>query len=349
MWPRAKEQWGYMAERNEHNTLIIAEAGVNHNGSLETAKQLARIAQEAGADVVKYQVFKSEELVSKNAEKADYQKQSTGGDESQLEMLKKLELGLDEFVELKHYCDSIDIEFCATAFDEASARFLVDDIGISFVKIPSGDLNNYPYLVQAASFGLPVIMSCGMATLSEIVEALDTLKKNGAGKITLLHCNTQYPTPYEDVNLRVLEELSDKLKIDVGYSDHTSGIEVSIAAVALGAKVIEKHFTLDKSMEGPDHAASLDPAELREMVSSIRHIESALGSSGKVVTASEEANRIVARRSIVAKCDIEAGERFSEDNLTTKRPGDGLDPMLWPKIIGSVAPRPFKADEKILL
>ena len=331
-----------MAEKNARHTLMIAEVGVNHNGDLGLAKQLATVAKEAGADVVKFQAFKSEALVSKQAEKADYQKKTTGGDESQLDMLKRLELSYEDFAELKHYCDSIGIEFSATAFDEDSLRFLVEDIGISFIKIPSGDLNNYPFLVRAASYGLPVIASCGMATLPEIKAALGVLKEHGSDSVTILHCNTQYPTPYEDVNLLVLNELR-------GESDHTPGIEVPIAAVALGARVIEKHFTLDKTMQGPDHLASLDPCELQEMVSSIRHIEQALGSSEKQVTASEEANRKVARRSIVAKRDICVGELFSEENLTTKRPGDGLDPMLWPMIVGTTAVRSFKADEKISL
>ena len=338
-----------MAEKNARHTLMIAEVGVNHNGDLGLAKQLATVAKEAGADVVKFQAFKSEALVSKQAEKADYQKKTTGGDESQLDMLKRLELSYEDFAELKHYCDSIGIEFSATAFDEDSLRFLVEDIGISFIKIPSGDLNNYPFLVRAASYGLPVIASCGMATLPEIKAALGVLKEHGSDSVTILHCNTQYPTPYEDVNLLVLNELRGELGVDVGYSDHTPGIEVPIAAVALGARVIEKHFTLDKTMQGPDHLASLDPCELQEMVSSIRHIEQALGSSEKQVTASEEANRKVARRSIVAKRDICVGELFSEENLTTKRPGDGLDPMLWPMIVGTTAVRSFKADEKISL
>lgn len=338
-----------MADTNAHHTLVIAEAGVNHNGSLSLAKQLAMAAKEAGADVVKFQAFKSEALVSRQAEKADYQKKTTGGNESQLDMLKRLELSYEDFAELKHYCDSIGIEFSATAFDEDSSRFLVEDIGISFIKIPSGELNNYPYLVQSASYGLPIIISCGMATLPEIEAALDVLREHGGDSITLLHCNTQYPTPYEDVNLLVLNELHGELGVDVGYSDHTPGIEVPIAAVALGARVIEKHFTLDKTMEGPDHLASLDPNELREMISSIRHIEKALGCAEKRVTDSELANRSVARRSIVAKRDIQAGEEFTEENLTTKRPGDGLDPMLWPTLIGTVAPYSYEADEKIFL
>ncbi len=338
-----------MADTNARHTLVIAEAGVNHNGSLSLAKQLAMAAKEAGADVVKFQAFKSEALVSRQAEKADYQKKTTGGDESQLDMLKRLELSYEDFAELKRYCDSIGIEFSATAFDEDSSRFLVEDIGISFIKIPSGELNNYPYLVQSASYGLPIIMSCGMATLPEIEAALGALKEHGGDSITLLHCNTQYPTPYEDVNLLALNELHCELGVDVGYSDHTPGIEVPIAAVALGARVIEKHFTLDKTMEGPDHLASLDPNELREMISSIRHIEKALGYAEKRVTDSELANRSVARRSIVAKRDIQAGEEFTEDNLTTKRPGDGLDPMLWPTLIGTVAPYSYEADEKIFL
>jgi len=344
-----KGQWESMTNRSNGKTLIIAEAGVNHNGSLDLAKQLATVAKDAGADVVKFQAFKSEALVSKQADKADYQKATTDSDESQYEMLKKLELSYEDFAELKRYCDSIGIEFSATAFDQESTRFLVEDIGISFIKVPSGELNDYPYLVQSASYGLPIIASCGMATLSEIEAALNVLKEHGAKSITLLHCNTQYPTPYEDVNLLVLDELHHRLGIDVGYSDHTPGIEVPIAAVALGACVIEKHFTLDKTMQGPDHLASLDPYELQEMVSSIRHIEQARGSSEKQVTVSEEANRKVARRSIVAKRDISAGELFSEENLTTKRPGDGLDPMLWPTIVGTKAVRSFKADEKISL
>ena len=335
-----------MAE-NMKKTLIIAEAGVNHNGSLHLAKKLVEAAYSAGADIVKFQIFQTASLVTGYAEKADYQKRSEKSDEGQMDMLEALELSQVDFLDLKRYCEDIGIEFLATAFDKASMDFLVNELGVSVLKIPSGEINNYPYLVQVASYGKPVLLSCGMSTLGEISESLRVLREQGAGKITLLHCNTQYPTPYRDVNLAAMVKMGLKFDVDFGYSDHTSGIEVPIAAVAMGARVIEKHFTLDKAMEGPDHKASLDPNELAAMVSSIRNVELALGDGEKTVTESERQNRAVARKSIVALRPIRKGEAFTKDNITTKRPGTGLDPMKWPLVVGAVAHRDYVVDEMI--
>lgn len=329
--------------------LIIAEAGVNHNGSFEMAKELAYKARESGADIVKYQIFDSAMLVSTSAEMADYQKANTKKNESQQKMLSELELTQDEFLHLKEYCSSIGIEFLATSFDEASTAFLGDVLKARMFKIPSGELTNYPYLVQIARYGKPIIMSCGMSTMQDIAASIGVLRDNGADDITLLHCNTQYPTPYDDVNLLAMKSLEEEFGISVGYSDHTLGIEVPIAAVALGAAVIEKHFTLDRSLEGPDHKASLNPEELRDMVSCVRHIEDALGSRVKTVTSSEKANIAVARKSIVAKRAIKPGEIFSDENITTKRPGTGMSPMLWLDVVGKTAPCSFEPDELIHL
>ena len=329
------------------HVLIIAEAGVNHNGSLSLAKRLADVAKEAGADIVKYQVFKSEKLVSETASKAEYQKKETRSNESQLDMLRKLELTFPEFKELKEYCDSVGIDFLATSFDEESTAFLGEELRIPLFKIPSGEMDNYPYLVQVAQYGRPVVVSTGMAQLEEVVESIRVLRKHGASDITVLHCNTQYPTPFEDVNLRAMPELGAKLNVRFGYSDHTPGIEVPVAAVAMGATVIEKHFTLNKSLEGPDHKASLDPDELKAMVSAIRHVEIALGSKEKTASPSETANKSAARKSIVASRAIKSGETFTWDNLTTMRPGDGLSPMLWPQVLGTKARRDFAEHEMI--
>ncbi|MBQ2873139.1 MAG: N-acetylneuraminate synthase [Bacilli bacterium] len=328
-------------------TLIIAEAGVNHNGDIEKAKMLIRAAKEAGADIVKFQTALLSSLVSKNAEMAQYQKDNIGKEESQKDMLARLLLPFKTFEVLSEYCKEIGIQFLSTPFDIESIHFLKNIV--SFWKVPSGEITNYPYLVEIAKTGMPVIMSTGMAEISEIDEAIKVLKDNGCGDITLLHCNTQYPTPYEDVNLLAMNTLKDRYGVTVGYSDHTNGIEVSIAAVALGAQVIEKHFTLDKNLEGPDHKASLEPQELKEMITSIRNIEKAFGSKEKRVTTSEESNKSVARKSIVAKCDIAAGEVLTEKNITTKRPGNGISPMRWNEVLGTKAIRNFKEDELIEL
>lgn len=328
-------------------TLIIAEAGVNHNGEIETAKMLIRVAKEAGADIVKFQTALLSSLVSKTAKMAEYQKENIGKEETQKDMLSKLLLPFDSFVVLSEYCKEVGIQFLSTPFDIESIHFLKNIV--NFWKVPSGEITNYPYLIEIAKTGMPVIMSTGMSEISEIDDAVKLLKDNGCGNITLLHCNTQYPTPYEDVNLLAMDTLKERYGVSVGYSDHSNGIEVPIAAVALGAEVIEKHFTLDKTMEGPDHKASLEPQELKEMITSIRNIEKALGSREKKITSSEAPNKDVARKSIVAKCDIVAGEVLTEENITTKRPGNGISPMRWNEVIGTKASRDFKEDELIKL
>lgn len=327
------------------NVLIIAEAGVNHNGDINLARQLVDKAKEAGADIIKFQTFKLDSIVSKFAEMADYQKDNIGIVESQKEMLKKITLPYEAFLELYKYCNKKDIQFLSTPFDIESIHFLNDMV--PFWKIPSGEITNYPYLVEIAKTGKPVVMSTGMCELQEIDEAIKVLKTNGTTDITLLHCNTQYPTPYKDVNLRAMETLRNRYKVKVGYSDHTKGIEVPIAAVALGAEVIEKHFTLDKNLPGPDHKASLAPKELAAMISSIRNIEEALGSSNKTVSDSERENIAIARKSIVAAKNIKKGEVLTVDNLTTKRPGTGISPMLWNEVLGSKAIKDFVEDEVI--
>lgn len=326
---------------------IIAEAGVNHNGSFELACRLVDAAKAAGADCIKFQTFRSENLVSGSAKKADYQKETTG-EGSQLDMLRKLELSYDEFLKLKEYCDKTGICFLSTPFDLESIGFL-ESIDMPFWKIPSGEITNYPYLAALARTGRPVVMSTGMCEMSEIEDAVRALRENGAEDIKLLHCNTEYPTPFEDVNLKAMKTMRDWFGLEVGYSDHTRGIEVPLAAVALGAKMIEKHFTLDRSMEGPDHKASLEPDELAEMVRGIRHIEEAMGTGVKTPSPSEQKNIAVARKSIVAKRPIRQGEKFSEDNLTVKRPGTGISPMKWNEVIGAAAIRDFAEDEIIEL
>lgn len=325
--------------------LIIAEAGVNHNGDINLARELVDKAKEAGADIIKFQTFKLDSIVSKFAEMADYQKDNIGIVESQKEMLKKITLPYEAFLELYKYCNKKEIQFLSTPFDIGSIHFLNDMV--PFWKIPSGEVTNYPYLVEIAKTGKPVIMSTGMCELQEIDEAIKVLKTNGTSDITLLHCNTQYPTPYKDVNLRAMETLRNRYKVKVGYSDHTKGIEVPIAAVALGAEVIEKHFTLDKKLPGPDHKASLEPNELAAMVSSIRNIEEALGSPIKIVSDSERENIAIARKSIVAAKNIKKGEILTIYNLTTKRPGTGISPMRWNEVLGSKAIRDFVEDEVI--
>lgn len=324
---------------------IIAEAGVNHNGSFETACKLVDAAKAAGADCIKFQTFKSENLVSHNAKKADYQKNTTG-DGSQLEMLKKLELSYDEFISLKKYCDEVGICFLSTPFDLESIDFL-NSVDMLFWKIPSGEITNLPYLLKVAKTGKEVILSTGMSNLDEVGAALDVLKENGAGTITLLHCTTEYPAPFIDVNLRAMQTMRDKFGLDVGYSDHTPGIEIPVAAVAMGATVIEKHFTLNRNMEGPDHKASLEPDELAAMVKAIRNVEMAIGTGEKVPSVSEKKNMPIARKSIIASRNIKKGEKLTKANLTTKRPGNGISPMKWNDVVGTYAIRDFEEDELI--
>lgn len=332
-------------------TLIIAEAGVNHNGSLELAKQLIDKAVEAGADIVKFQTFKAKNIASKNAEKASYQKENTSQQESQLEMLQRLELNEEHHELLISYCQSRGIEFLSTPFDLESIN-LLKKLGITIGKVPSGEITNLPYLERMAQSFPKIILSTGMSTISEVASALNVLINKGVKKqnITILHCNTEYPTPMEDVNLLAMETIGKELEVQVGYSDHTLGIEVAIAAVALGAEIIEKHFTLDKSMEGPDHKASLEPQELKSLVSSIRNIESALSGSGlKLPSKSETKNIQIGRKSIVASRPIKKGELFSSENLAVKRPGTGISPMNWYDIIGKEANKDFSVDELITL
>ena len=324
---------------------VIAEAGVNHNGSFELACKLVDAAKEADVDCIKFQTFKSEKLVSHNAQKADYQKNTTG-EGSQVDMLKKLELSYDEFIALKAYCDKVGICFLSAPFDFDSIEFL-NSIDMPFWKIPSGEVTNYPYLCALAKTRKPVVMSTGMCDLDEIRAALKVLTDNGVREIKLLHCNTEYPTPFEDVNLKAMQTIRDEFGYEVGYSDHTKGIEIPIAAVALGATVIEKHFTLDRNMEGPDHKASLEPGELAEMVRSIRNIEKAIGNGDKTPSPSEQKNITVARKSIVAKHKIKLGEVLTEENITVKRPGTGISPMKWNEVIGTKAIRDFEEDELI--
>lgn len=332
---------------NKKNVLIIAEAGVNHNGSLKLAKELAERAKWAGADIVKFQTFHSESLVSKYAVKAEYQKKTTDSAENQIQMLKKLELSPLEFEELSHYCSLIGIVFLSTPFDLESIKFLDKKMNLPFWKIPSGEITNLPYLIDIAKTGKPVILSTGMSTIQEIKEAVQVLQKFGTEKITLLHCNTEYPTPYEDVNLKAMQTLKEHFSCPVGYSDHTMGIEVPIAAVALGAEVIEKHFTLDKTLEGPDHKASLEPQELKHMVEAVRHIEAAGGDGKKLPSISEKKNITAARKSIVAKTGIQKGELLTEENLTVKRPGNGISPMKWFDVVGTKAKKDYDEDELI--
>lgn len=332
----------------KEKVLIIAEAGVNHNGDYALACRLADAALQAGADIVKFQTGVPEKVISTFAEQAEYQTANTGRRESQLDMVRRIMLRPDEFAPLCEYCRSIGIGFLSTPFDLDSIDTL-RPLGMSAVKIPSGEITNLPYLRKIAGMGLPVIMSTGMSRLGEIDDALEVLVQGGVpmDRITLLHCNTEYPTPYEDVNLRAMQTLEAAFGCRVGYSDHTQGIEVPVAAVALGAKVIEKHFTLDRNMEGPDHKASLEPAELAAMVRAIRHTEMALGSPRKRVSASESKNVAIARKSIVAARPIRKGELFSADNITVKRPGNGISPMLFDMVTGLPAPRDYGYDELI--
>jgi N,N'-diacetyllegionaminate synthase len=327
---------------------IIAEAGVNHNGSVELAKKLIDVAVRAGADAVKFQTFKTENLVSKSAQKAEYQKETTDKEESQFDMIKKLELNVETHAELISYCNDKNIMFLSTPFDLDSID-LLDNLKLPIFKIPSGEITNLPYLRKIGAIKKEVVLSTGMADIGEIEDALNVLIKAGTKKenITVLHANTMYPTPMQDVNLKAMLTIGTTFDIAYGYSDHTLGIEVDIAAVAMGASVIEKHFTLDKTMDGPDHKASLEPQELVSMVKAIRNIELALGSSVKKPSESEKPNITVARKSIVANCDIKKGELLCEDNLAIKRPGSGINPMRWDEMIGSYALRDYTKDELI--
>ena len=330
------------------SVFVIAEAGVNHNGSLELAKKLVDAAKDAGADCVKFQTFIAENIVSKHAAKAEYQKTDAKDAESQYDMLKKLELSFHEIRELNEYCAKKDIEFLSTAFDLESVEYL-NGLSMKRWKIPSGEITNLPYLLKIARLNKPIILSTGMSTLDEIKNAVTVLKQNGAVDITVLHCTTEYPAPYRDVNLRAMLTIKEALNVKVGYSDHTEGIEVPIAAAALGAVVIEKHFTLDRNMEGPDHSASLEPDEFKSMVNAIRNIETCLGDGIKQPVEAEIKNMPVVRKSIVAKRDIKKGEVFSEENLVVKRPGNGISPMRWFDVLGKPAKRDFQEDELIEL
>ena len=331
-----------------NKVFIIAEAGVNHNGDINLAKKLIDIAAKAGADAVKFQTFKATLNISKNAQKANYQKQNTDKNESQLDMIKKLELNENIHKELITYCKQKNITFLSTPFDSDSIK-LLDELGLSTFKIPSGEITNLPYLRQIGGLNKKIILSTGMANLGEVESAIEVLIKSGTKRenISLLHANTQYPTPMEDVNLKAMITLKNAFGLEVGYSDHTLGIEVDIAAVAMGAKIIEKHFTLDKSMPGPDHKASLEPDELVAMVRAIRNIELALGDGLKHFSKSESENIKIARKSIVAKCDIKKGEIFSEKNICVKRPGDGINPMRWDEVIGQISQKDYQQDELI--
>lgn len=329
-------------------TLVIAEAGVNHNGSVDTALSLIDVAADAGADIVKFQTFKAKNLVTDTAKMAEYQKNNLGEEQSQLEMLKKLELSYDEHHVLIDRCKQRGIRFLSTAFDFESLSFL-ESLDMGLWKVPSGEITNLPYLERIGKFQQPVIISTGMADQKEIEEAMQVLKSVGLSrdKIIVLHCNTEYPTPMKDVNLRAMKKLGEIFEVCYGYSDHTMGIEIPIAAVALGAKVIEKHFTLSREMQGPDHKASLEPQELAAMIKAIRNIETAMGSDIKHPSDSEIKNRAVARKSIVAKKPIKAGEVFTEENLTTRRPGSGISPMKWHSIIGTKASQDYQENELI--
>ena len=324
-------------------TFIIAEAGVNHNGSMEIAKRLIDKAAEAGVDCVKFQTYIAENVMSKYAPKAEYQVNNTGCEESQLDMVKKLELSFEDFEELKRYTEDKGLMFLSTPFDLESCDFL-NNLGLNIFKIPSGEITNLPYLRKINSFKKDVILSTGMAALDEIQAALDVLKDC---KVSLLHCTTEYPCPYDAVNMNAMLTMKEKFNLPVGYSDHTQGIEIPVMAAAMGAQIIEKHFTLDKNMEGPDHKASLEPDELKQMVKAIRNVEKAFGDGKKEPQPAEIKNIAIARKSIIAKCNIKKGEIFTEKNLTTKRPGNGISPMKWDEIIGTAATKDYLEDELI--
>lgn len=335
-----------------NHTIIIAEAGVNHNGSIEMAKQLVLKAKEAGVDYIKFQTFKASKLVTKAAKQAEYQQKNIGKEsDSQYQMLKKLELSPEEHQILIDYCNELGIKFFSTAFDFDSMDYL-HSLNLGLWKIPSGEVTNYPFLKRIAQYNKKTILSTGMCDMDDVRAAVNALYKNGLSKenLILLHCNTEYPTPFEDVNLKAMDALRKEFGVEVGYSDHTKGIEVPIAAVALGATVIEKHFTLDRTLPGPDHKASLEPDELKAMVSAVRNIEQAVAGDGtKHVSESERKNIAIARKSIVAAKDIKAGELFTEENLTVKRPGSGISPMRWEEVLGMNANRDFNEDELIEL
>ena len=332
-------------------TLVIAEAGVNHNGDIGIAKKLIAVAAEAGADLIKFQTFITGNNISRNAPKAEYQKSATDHEESQYEMVQKLELTKDDHLSLIEECQKQNIGFFSTAFDATSIDMLNELNICDYVKIPSGELTNLPYLRYLTRHGKPVLLSTGMATLGEIEAAIEVIEKAGTSReqITVLHCTTEYPTPMDEVNLNAMVNMGRAFGVAIGYSDHTPGIEVPIAAVALGATVIEKHFTLDRNLPGPDHRASLEPEELKAMVSAIRNIEKAMGDGVKRPSLSELKNKPIARKSLVATCRIQAGEPFTEANLMAKRPGTGISPMRWDEVIGRQAPRDFAPDELIEL
>ncbi len=329
-------------------TFIIAEAGVNHNGSLSSAIEMVKVARNCGADAVKFQTFIAEEEISKFAPKASYQKKTTNKNETQLDMVKKLELNKKDHIKILNECDKQGIEFMSSPFDIKSVE-LLKELKLKRFKVPSGEITNLPLLEKIGGAGKPVIISTGMSNIKEIDEAINILTENGVKrkKISILHCNTEYPTPMRDVNLLAINTLSKRYNLQIGYSDHTKGIEVSIAAVALGAQIIEKHFTLDKSLPGPDHSSSLEPDELKRMVNSIRNIESSFGDGIKKPTLSEKKNIDIARKSIVAKKNIKKNEIFSENNITTKRPGNGISPMRWHYYLGKRSNRNYKKDELI--
>lgn len=335
---------------NSNHVIIIAEAGVNHNGDYDRAVAMIHAAKAAGADYVKFQTAVPELVISSVAPKAEYQKETTGAEESQLEMCRKIHLRLEDYAPLAEICREVGIGFMSTPFDLVSIDCLAP-LGMDYWKIPSGEITNLPYLRKIARKGGKVILSTGMSELCEVEAALEVLEDNGIGRadVALLHCNTQYPTPMCDVNLRAMEQLAALHPGAVGYSDHTVGIEVPVAAVAMGARIIEKHFTLDRNLPGPDHKASLEPAELASMVSAIRNIELAIGSGKKHVSDSERPNIVVARKSIVAATDIRKGDLLTENNITVKRPGNGISPMKWDSVLGTAATRDFRADELIEL
>lgn len=328
------------------HTYIIAEAGVNHNGDVNIAKKLCLAAKEAGADVVKFQTWITEKIITHNVEQAEYQKENTGRDESQFEMLKALELSYDEFRDIKEYCDKIGILFASTADEEESLDFLVE-LGIPFIKVGSGDVGNISYLRYIGSKKMPVILSTGMSTLADVEMSLQALRDGGATDITLLHCTTNYPCPYDAVNLKAMDTLKNAFGLPVGYSDHTEGMEVPIAATARGAGVIEKHFTLDRNMEGPDHKASMEPKAFKEMVQAIRHIETVLGNGRKQPTKAEQQISQVVLKRIVAKRDIRAGQVIREEDICVKRNSTGLPANAWDIILGTAARRYYNADEGI--
>ena len=329
-------------------TIIIAEAGVNHNGSMERAMEMVRVAAECGVDYVKFQTAVPELVLSTFAPKAEYQKDTDGEGRSQLEMCKAIHLPLEAYATLKQECERVGVGFMSTPFDLVSVKLLAD-LGQDYMKVPSGEITNLPYLRAVAKTGQKVILSTGMSVIEEIERAIEVLEQGGMKRedIIVLHCNTEYPTPMRDVNLLAMNEIGERLHVRTGYSDHTVGIEVPVAATALGARVIEKHFTLDRNLPGPDHRASLEPAELKAMVRAIRNIDEALGSGIKQVSESERKNMTVARKSIVAARDIAEGEILTEENITVKRPGNGISPMRWDEVIGKRACRSFVADELI--